>query len=177
MQSEEYRRKNVASDSGNVIPVKLQPAQHSVLPPDFASGWHDLEGTAEENWRWSSGDAKIALYNSDSIEKRVHLTFGLATIKPRSVKITLGGQRIHQTSLRLGPPQPVDLVLTLAPGANELRFATDVPADSPSDKDSRKLAFMLRDLNISEQRRGNLGNTGEKRSRRRQRRSQTAERG
>jgi glycosyltransferase involved in cell wall biosynthesis len=171
MQSEEYRRKNVASDSGNVIPVKLQPAQHSVLPPDFASGWHDLEGTAEENWRWSSGDAKIALYNSDSIEKRVHLTFGLATIKPRSVKITLGGQRIHQTSLRLGPPQPVDLVLTLAPGANELRFATDVPADSPSDKDSRKLAFMLRDLNISEQRRGNLGNTGEKRSRRRQRRS------
>jgi hypothetical protein len=171
MQSEEYRRKNVASDPGNFGAVKLQPAQHSILPPDFASGWHGLEGTAEENWRWSSGDAKIALYNSDSIEKRVHLTFGLATVKRRSVKITLGGQRIHQTSLLPSRPQPVDVVLTLVPGANELRFATDVPPDSPSDKDSRKLAFMLRDFNISEQRRGNLGHSGEKRSRRRQRES------
>jgi glycosyltransferase involved in cell wall biosynthesis len=148
MQSEEYRRKNVASDSANF--VKVQPAEHSVLPPDFTSGWHGLEGTAEENWRWSSGDAKIVLYNSDSIEKRVHLVFGLATIKPRSIKITLGAQRIHQTSLLPGLPQPVDIVLTLVPGPNELRFATDVSADFPSKTDARKVAFMLRDLNISE---------------------------
>jgi glycosyltransferase involved in cell wall biosynthesis len=162
MQSEEYRRKNVASDSGSLVAGTLQPAQHTVLGPDFALGWHGLEGTAEENWRWSSGDAKIALYNSDSIEKRVHLTFGLATIKPRSVKITLGGQRIHQTSLLPGLLQPVDIVLTLVPGPNELRFATDVSPDFPSKTDARKVAFMLRDLNISEQRRSNLGNAGEK---------------
>jgi hypothetical protein len=155
MQSEEYRRKNVASDPANFVAVKLQPAQHSVSPPDFAWGWHGLEGTAEENWRWSSGDAKIVLYNSDSIGKAVHLTFGLATIEPRSVKIMLGAQRSHQTSLLPGLLQSVDMVLTLVPGANELRFATDVPADSASDKDPRKVAFMLRDLNISEQRRGN----------------------
>jgi glycosyltransferase involved in cell wall biosynthesis len=148
MQSEEYRRKTVASDSGNF--VRVQPAQHSLLPPDFNSGWHGLEGTAEENWRWSSGDAKIILYNSDSIEKRVHLLFGLATVKPRSVKITLGAQRIYQTYLLPGPPQPVDIVLTIAPGPNELRFTTDVSADFPSKTDARKVAFMLRDLNISE---------------------------
>jgi glycosyltransferase involved in cell wall biosynthesis len=152
MQSEEYRRKNFASDSGNFVAVELQPAQHSVLPPDFAWGWHGLEGTAEENWRWSSGDAKIVLYNSDSIGKRVHLTFGLATIEPRSVKITLEAQRIHQTSLLPGLLQSVDMVLTLVPGANELRFATDVSADFPSETDARKVAFMLRDFNISEQR-------------------------
>jgi glycosyltransferase involved in cell wall biosynthesis len=160
MKSEEYRRKNVASDSGNS--VKVQHARHSVLPPDFTSGWHGLEGTAQENWRWSSGDAKVVLYNSDSIEKHVHLAFALATTKPRSVKITQGAQRIHQTYLLPGPPQPVDIVLTLAPGANELRFATDVSADFPSKTDARKVAFMLRDLNISEQKDANLGNTGEK---------------
>jgi hypothetical protein len=44
------------------------------------------------------------------------------------------------------------MVLTLVPGANELRFATDVSADFPSKTDARKVAFMLRDLNISEQR-------------------------
>jgi glycosyltransferase involved in cell wall biosynthesis len=162
MQSEEFRQKNVASDSGNFLAAKLQRAQRSVLPPDFAWGWHGLESAAEENWRWSSGDAKIVLYNSSSIEKGVRLAFGLGTVKPRSIKITLRGQRVHQTSLRPGRPRRVEMVLTLVPGANELRFATDVPTDPPSDNDPRKLAFMLRDLNISEQRRGNLGNTGEK---------------
>jgi hypothetical protein len=162
MQSEEYRRKNVATDFSNFAAAKLQPPQYSVLLADFAWGWHGPEGTAEKNWRWSSGDAKIVLYNSDLIEKRVDVRFRLATIKPRSIKITFRAQTIHQTSLVPGLPQPVDMVLTLVLGTNELRFATDAPADFPSKADARKVALMLHDWNISEQSRGNLGNTGKK---------------
>jgi hypothetical protein len=74
-------------DSGDFICVVRQPALRPVLPPESASGWYGLEGTAQENWRWSSGDAKLILHNADSIAKPVHLTFGLATFKPRFVSI------------------------------------------------------------------------------------------
>jgi hypothetical protein len=144
-------RTNVLVDSGDFICVALQPALRPVLPPEFASGWYDLEGTAEENWHWSSGDAKIVLRNADSIAKPVHLTFELATLKPRFINIMIGAQRIYQTSLTLeAVPRSVEVTVTLAPGENELRFSTDVPADFPSNGDPRKLAFTVGDFNVSE---------------------------
>jgi phosphoglycerol transferase len=144
-------RTNVLVDSGDFICVALQPALRPVLPPEFASGWYGLEGTAEENWHWSSGDAKIVLRNVDSIAKPVHLTFDLATLKPRFINIMIGAQRIYQTSLTSeAVPRSVEVTVTLAPGENELRFATDVPADFPSNGDPRKLAFTVHDFNVSE---------------------------
>jgi hypothetical protein len=143
-------RTNILVDSGDFVAVKLEPAPHPVLPPDFVSGWYGLEGTAEENWRWSSGDAKIVLSNSDRMAKPVHVRFALATLMPRFVNVTVGAQSVYQASLAAGPPQRVELALTLAPGETELRFATDTPADFPSNGDPRKLAIMLRDFDIFE---------------------------
>ena len=63
----------------------------------------------------------------------------------------IGAQRIYQTSLTLeAVPRSVEVTVTLAPGENELRFATDVPADFPSNGDPRKLAFTVGDFNVSE---------------------------
>jgi hypothetical protein len=33
--------------------------------PDFDSRWYDLEGIAQENGQWSSGDAEVRIYNPD----------------------------------------------------------------------------------------------------------------
>jgi hypothetical protein len=52
-------RTNILADSGDFICLALQLALRPVLPPEFASGWYGLEGTAQGNWHWSSGDVKL----------------------------------------------------------------------------------------------------------------------
>ncbi len=47
------------------------------------------------------------------------------------------------------PSPPIDLPITLQPGANHFRFTTNRPAVAASGGDPRKLAFVLEDFRIS----------------------------
>jgi phosphoglycerol transferase len=136
-------RNDVLSDSLEMTCVALEPSRVPTLPPNFSEDWTDLEGAPEHNWRWSSGDASIVLYHNGQTSRPIHVRFGLATIKPRQLQLSLDQQTLKAVFLQPDQPALIDLTITLAPGKNFLRFKTDVPGDLPGNGDQRKLAFNI----------------------------------
>jgi hypothetical protein len=112
--------------------IGLRPASRAALPPAFASGWHSLETLGDQQWRWSSGNAEIILYNVGREPRTVHLSGALASQQPRAVDATAIGNSV-----------------VLAPGENRLQFHTDVAADLPGNGDPRRLAFSLRNFKVA----------------------------
>jgi hypothetical protein len=144
-------RQRKLAESPDFVCIELHPSANPVLPAEFDDRWTGLEGPYEGNWRWSTGDAGIALYNSSGAPKEVRLTFGLGTIKRRQV--ALYQQTRELVALALEPEQPamsVETTVTLQPGKNILEFRTDVPADVPGNGDPRKMAFRITDFTVTE---------------------------
>jgi phosphoglycerol transferase len=140
-------RSEILCESDELIVVALQPVKHPSLPPEFDEHWSGLEGTLADHWRWSMGDAKLILYNGDSAERTIHLSFNLFSLLKRKVDVLAGSKELFSVSLDPGQPSPsVDLVVSLRPGKNELLFRTDRPGELPGNGDPRKLAFSLRNF-------------------------------
>jgi hypothetical protein len=118
-----------------------------LLPPEFDETWSNLEGTPTDYWRWSSGDAKLILYNGDPTDRTVHLSFNLFTILGRKVVILAGTKELSSVSLAPGQESSrADVTVSLRPGKNLLLFQTDGPGELPGNGDPRKLAFSLRNF-------------------------------
>jgi hypothetical protein len=144
-------RSNILADSKDLVCISLQPALHPGIPPEFDRNWYSAEGDAIHCWRWSLGDGTVTLYNLDTVPKRVHLTFTINTLQPRFLDIYAGSKKIFSASIDPDhPPEPLDIILSLRPGANELSFRTDRPGELPGNSDLRKLAINLRDFKVIE---------------------------
>jgi len=144
-------RTNLLVESAEFICAALTPATRPILPPDFDENWYDLEGNANHDWRWSSGDASIVLYNSESGPRQAHLSFRLETLQPRRVEIALASRQIYVDSLQPGAAaQPIDLTVMLSPGKNLVRFKSSAPGVITGTGDPRKLAFALHDFRLLE---------------------------
>ena len=144
-------KSNVLVESVEFICVALTPSTRPILPPDFDKNWHGLEGNATHDWRWSSGDATIVLYNPESGPRQTHLSFRLETLQPRRLEIALDSKNIYDDTLQPGAVvQPVDLTFMLAPGNNVLRFKSSAPGVISGTGDPRKLAFALHDFRLLE---------------------------
>lgn len=139
--------RKVLFESPEFISIALTPSTRPVLPPDFDNSWYGLEGNATHDWRWSSGDAVIVLYNSESGSRQARLSFRLETLQPRRLEITLASRQIYGDSLQPGVvPPPIELTIMLSPGRNTLRFKSSAPGVTPGTGDPRKLAFALHDF-------------------------------
>jgi hypothetical protein len=144
-------KSNVLVESADFICVALTPSTRPILPPDFDKNWHGLEGNATHDWRWSSGDATIVLYNPESGPRQTHLSFRLETLQPRRLEIALDSKNIYDDTLQPGAVvQPVDLTFMLAPGNNVLRFKSSATGVISGTGDPRKLAFALHDFRLLE---------------------------
>lgn len=144
-------RSEIIAESADLVCVLLQPVPNPGLPPEFDRSWFGLEGTEREHWRWSKGHAKLILFNPASDSKTVRLTFGLGTVQPRTVDIYVKSEKVYSTVIDpLRPPSPVEIVLSLSPGQNELGFRTDRPGAFPDRVDQRKLAFNIRNFELRE---------------------------
>ena len=144
-------KSNVLVESVEFICVALTPSTRPILPPDFDKNWHGLEGNATHDWRWSSGDATIVLYNPESGPRQTHLSFRLETLQPRRLEIALDSKNIYDDTLQPGAVvQPVELTFMLAPGNNVLRFKSSAPGVISGTGDPRKLAFALHDFRLLE---------------------------
>lgn len=140
-------RANILCESEDLIAIALEPAPTPWLPPEFDKNWYGREGTLTENWRWSSGDAKLIVYNNDSAPRQVHLTFSVGTLRARTLEVFAGANKLYAAALdpgRLPPPAAIDMALR--PGKNELYFRTDQPAEVPGNGDARKVAFAIRNF-------------------------------
>ncbi|MEY2497389.1 MAG: hypothetical protein QOD12_945 [Verrucomicrobiota bacterium] len=133
------------------ICAALTPATRPFLPPDFDENWYGLEGRAAHDWRWSSGDATIVLYNPESGPRQARLSFRLENLQPRRLQIALGSRKIYGNSFQPGMvAQPIDLTVMLSPGKNVVRFKSSAPGAFPGTSDTRKLAFALHDFRLLE---------------------------
>jgi hypothetical protein len=135
-------KSRVLARTNDIICIALNPTRHTIFPPVFAQGWHDLEGTYDFNRRWSSGDATLILQNSSDQVKAARLRFGLAAINPRRVEISADGRQLYSAFLDT-KEQWVTLTVALKPGRNDLVFTSDEPGEFPRNGDPRKLSFHL----------------------------------
>jgi len=144
-------RADILAESQDLICISLHPVLRPGVPPEFDRNWYMPERNATDSWRWSSGNATIALYNLDRGPKKVRLTFRIETAQPRSLDIYAQSKKIYSASIdRVHPCEPLDLVLSLRSGKNELSFRTDRPGELSGNGDARKLAFNIRDFKVME---------------------------
>jgi hypothetical protein len=142
-------RSTVVAESSDSICIELRPAARPVLPPEFDGNWYAVEGDANNNWRWSLGNATIVLHNPGPDDKIVHVTSGFATSTPRFLQVFVGARKIYDAFLSPSQTEAsLNVTITLRPGKTQLQFTTDVPADSPGHGDARKLAYNITNFNI-----------------------------
>jgi hypothetical protein len=143
-------RSEILCESDDLIAVALYPREHPLLPPEFDRAWYGVEGTPANNWRWSKGDAKLILYNPGPQPDKIRVSFLAGAIQSRQLDIYAAGEKIFGGMLDPArPEQPVELVLSLVPGRNEIAFHADKPAALAGNGDSRPLAFSVRNLAIA----------------------------
>jgi hypothetical protein len=146
----EAGKSRIITQTPDLVVVALIPSEHPVLPPEFGAGWSGLEGDAQHNWRWSSGDASLTIYNLEKTERSVSLNFRLETLKSRKLTISTQAAEAYAGILTAGAAStPVTITLRLSPGRNDLHFRTDLQGELSGTGDPRPLAYALHDFEIS----------------------------
>lgn len=140
----------VVGDSGDLLCIRLNPAQRPYLPPVFGAGWSDMEGDLQYNTRWSDGDATLVLSNGDQKECHASVSFGLRSRTTRNLKIVFGRKTLYEGTLKSGNPlETLNLQVNLRPGANAIQFLTNPSGDSTDDPNARTPAFAIVNFKFS----------------------------
>jgi hypothetical protein len=143
-------KSGIITQTPDVVVVALTPAEHPVLPPEFGAGWSGLEGNAQHNWRSSTGDARLTIYNLEKNERSVSLNFRIEPLKSGKLAVSTQGAEVYAGTLIAGAgPPPVTITLRISPGRNDLHFHTDLQAEPPGTGDPRSRAYTLHDFEIS----------------------------
>jgi len=102
----------------------------------------------EEYWRWSPGDGSISVENPQAFTLLCDLSFGMATLEPRSITVTANGVRAWTGEIMPGRYTDISIAgLVLPPGDTVIVFHSDQPAtQTPGDR--RRLAFSVRNLKV-----------------------------
>jgi hypothetical protein len=144
-------RSEVLCESDDLLCIRLSPVQKPILPPEFDHNWFELEGSATDNWRWSTGDASIILYNQGPRPREIRLSFLLSSLGSRTIQISKDGQELFVGALsEVASSKPVNLAVQVPPGRCQVRFHTNVPGALPGNGDDRKLAFNVRNFTIED---------------------------
>jgi phosphoglycerol transferase len=144
-------RSEMLVDSEDFVSISLHPDSDPVLPPEFDQHWYGPEGNVTEQWRWSSGDAKIVLYNNKPHPKSLHLTFSISALGPRRVEVYAGAEKRRVASVDVTSSfTMVDFDISPEGDQTALLFQTDRPAELPGTGDTRKLSFRLSNFTVRE---------------------------
>jgi hypothetical protein len=133
-------------------PRALRFVEHTgqTIAVEFGENWYGPERSAFDSWRWSSGSAVMTVRNPQPFALRADVSFGLISDRDRSVTLRVGDREIWKGALIAGRLVPVALRdVPLAAGDNLWRFETDAPAEQPANHDPRRVAFSIRDLQIT----------------------------
>lgn len=141
-------RTDVIFRSAEFLCLRLHPAPTPNWPPDFDPHWYGLEGSVDENLRWSNGSATIDVYNGRLTPLTAFVSFGLGTLVDRAVDVSGPTGLLSRQQLPAGGAQQVELKILINPGTTKLRFTTDKPAELPGNGDSRKLAFNVTNFDV-----------------------------
>lgn len=112
-----------------------------------SEGWHGPERHLQQQWRWSSGPAKVRFVNEATIPVSVIVRgFTSSADDLRSVRLIVGERLLWGDTVGKGQAE-FRFGLTLPPGETELTITTDRPAGRVGS-DPRDLAFQVSNLEI-----------------------------
>jgi hypothetical protein len=120
-----------------------------ILCEAFRSGWYGEERSDTETWRWSSGDASIAIENAYPGRAAV-VRFVMRSARARDYEIRLNSQTVTSGRLEADSWQSMEVPLaSLVAGMNHLELLSrEPPAEMPGD--SRPLTFCVRNFEIDQ---------------------------
>lgn len=130
--------------------LRINPADGSVVEAIYGpKNWWRPEKSRWEFWRWSMGDATIAIRNPQTFTLVARLRFRLRSVDERAAIVSLGDRVLW--SGMLPPGQAVKArvgEIELPPGDTVIGFRSDRPAAFPGNNDPRRLSFSVRDFEI-----------------------------
>jgi hypothetical protein len=135
--------------------VDLNPQFHAVrlsapgrVDLAFGEGWHALEGSGLNRWRWSMGTAGILITNPSPRPQAVNLELRVRSLERCRLHVELGDARLGVRPLN-GNPQRIDFSgVVLPPGNSVLTLQPDRPAGRAAEGDVRLLAIALSELSV-----------------------------
>jgi hypothetical protein len=134
--------------------LRINPRDGSAVEAIYGPrNWWRPEKSRWEFWRWSTGDATVAVRNPQPFALVADIRFRLRSVDEREAVVALGERVLWRGMLRPGEAVRVKLPdITLAPGDTVLRFRSDRPAAYPGNSDPRRLSFSLRGFEIDVER-------------------------
>jgi hypothetical protein len=115
----------------------------------FGSGWHELEGSGVNRWRWSAGPAAITVTNPSARPLAVVITLRVRALQRSRLQLELGEAQIGAPRQLNGSIQRLEYRgLLLPPGTSSLILRPDQPAGRVQGNDPRSLAVALYELTV-----------------------------
>jgi hypothetical protein len=130
--------------------LRINPADGRAVEAVFGpKNWWKPEKSRWDYFRWSMGESTVTLHNPHPFGIVADVNFSLRSVDRRGAIVSLEGKVVWQNILEPAEVTPVTLSnVNLPPGDTVLDFRSDRPAAYPGNKDRRRLAFMVRDLEI-----------------------------
>ncbi len=130
--------------------LKINPRDGSAVEAVYGvHNWWHPEKSRWEFWRWSMGEATLAIRNPQPFTMAAHLRFRLRSVDEREAIVMMGDRVLWKGLLQAGEVRKVTLGgIVLPPGDTVLLFKSDRPAAYPGNNDPRRLSFSLRGIEI-----------------------------
>ena len=143
-----YSDQNLVIDN---LSVSYFPVHPRLSPVDVTLGdaFYAWENTGKANSHsWSEGSATLLLRNYLNKRVKAEISMEMTSLIGRDVSFTENGVK---KIIHLSPDKWIKVKINenLPSGTSPLALSTDFPASSAGSTDSRKLAFAIRNLNIS----------------------------
>jgi hypothetical protein len=115
----------------------------------FGRGWHPLEGTGPNRWRWSEGPAVITIVNPASESVKVSLTLRVRPLQKGRLQLELGDARLGASRALNGTIQRLEYRDVILPsGPSSLVLLLDQPVGRADSDDPRQLSLALYGLTV-----------------------------
>lgn len=130
--------------------LKVNPRDGSAVEAVYGPlNWWHPEKSRWEFWRWSLGEATVAIRNPQPFTMTAHVRFRLRSVDEREAIVMMGSTVMWKGLLQAGEVRKVTLGgIVLPPGDTVLLFKSDRPAAYPGNNDPRRLSFSLRGFEI-----------------------------
>jgi len=121
----------------------------SKLPADFASlglaegfpwGW---EEGGNDDWSWSSGDARLRLIVAPGRARRQRVSFDVETLVARNLEVSVDGNVVVAVPLVPGRVIPISFEWTARGAVTLIDLKSNLPALDPGNGDPRRLGFRV----------------------------------
>lgn len=144
----EYNQKLRKQLSEREWDYRRDQALHPVLF-SWQNGFYDLEGTPENNWRWSSAEGELRIYNYSKGDKKVAIQMSLISGYDDFSNLKIEGCSVTENIKINSQGKSFSKTVIIPPGNNLIKFSCDANrVDAPNDP--RDLVFRVVNFKLTE---------------------------